>query len=105
MDKGHLSLYEMTQIPIDVLEIISKLSDLTRLFAVKGVRAKLYLESGLDSVHKIAAVTPDHLVETVTEYISRTGFDGLPTLPKEAVFTVQFAKKIIASQAINFSFE
>ncbi len=71
-----------------------KLSDLARIPGVKGVRARLYYEAGIDSVEKIAALEPEEFLDQVVEYVNKSGFDGVPTLPSEALYTVDKARKI-----------
>lgn len=84
------------EIPLEVVTKLVKMSDLTRIFAVKATRAQLYYEAGLDSVEKIAAIEPEELVEIVTKYVKESNFNGVPTLPKEAESTVNFARKLVS---------
>ncbi|MGA2504597.1 MAG: DUF4332 domain-containing protein [Anaerolineales bacterium] len=76
-----------------LLELV-QLSDLARLPGVKGIRARLYVSAGVDSMEKMAHWQPEALRIMVTEYIERTGFDGLPPLPKEVSSTVANARKL-----------
>ncbi len=87
-------LSNKTNIPLDEINRITKLSDLSRIFAVKETRAQLYYESGIDTVEKISKLESTELINIVTRYIEKKGFLGIPTLPKEADFTVNFAKKL-----------
>ncbi len=84
------------RISVSIEEIIkvTKLSDITRIFAVRSVRAQLYYEAGLDSVRKIAAIEPLELIEIVKDYIESSGFEGIATLPKEAEATVTNARRL-----------
>lgn len=93
-NKDRISLSEKTKISLSEIVNLVKLCDLTRIYAVKGTRAKLYLESGLDTVEKISNVKPYELIDIVTSYINNSKFDGIPTLPKEARFTIEFAKRL-----------
>ncbi len=77
----------------EIIEL-AKLSNLTRLGAVKSVRARLYYESGFDCIEKIAKVTGKELIRVTKEFIKRAGFEGIPPTPKEADNTVKTAKKI-----------
>jgi hypothetical protein len=79
--------------PSSILEFV-KLSDLARIPGVKGIRAGLYYDAGIDSVETIAKLEPEELHEIVVDYIVKTGFDGVPTLPAEAKFTVEEARKL-----------
>lgn len=91
-DREHLSME--TGIPeSEILELV-KLSDLARIPGVKGVRARLYYDAGIDTVEKLASLQPEKLVAKITEFVKETDFDGIPTLPAEAKFTVNTAKKL-----------
>jgi hypothetical protein len=76
-----------------ILELV-KLSDLARLPGVKGIRARLYYDAGVDCVEKLAGWEPESLRIMVTKYVERTGFDGIPPLPKEVSSTIANAKKL-----------
>jgi len=68
-------LAEETGIPeAAVLEFV-KLSDLARLPGVKGVRARLYYDSGVDTVEKLAAWEPEALLAMTAQFVERSGFD------------------------------
>lgn len=87
-------LSKETNIPTDKLIKLLKLSDLTRIFAVKAIRAQLYLNAGVDTVNKIALYTPENFRNIIVDYCIRTNFPGVPTLPSEAKFTIEFAKRL-----------
>jgi len=88
------SLSDKTGIPeADILELV-KLSDLARIPGVKGTRARLYYEAGIDSVEKIAGLEPDDLRNRVVTYVKNSDFDGVPTLPAEAIFTIEKARNL-----------
>ena len=70
------------------------MSDLARIPGVKGIRARLYYDAGIDTVEKMASWQPDRLVERIREFVAETDFDGIPTLPAEAEFTVNTAKQL-----------
>jgi hypothetical protein len=76
-----------------ILELV-KLSDLSRLPGVKGIRARLYYDAGVDSVEKMAGWDPKALREMVAEYVKQTGFEGIPPLPKEVESTIANARKL-----------
>jgi len=61
---------------------IVKLSDLARIPGVKGVRARLYHDAGLDTVEKIAETPPEKILEITQEFVKETEFDGIAPLPK-----------------------
>ena len=76
-----------------ILELV-KLSDLARLPGVKGIRARLYYDAGVDCVEKMAAWEPDALLKMTAEFVERTGFQGIAPLPKEVSSTIANAKRL-----------
>jgi len=88
------SLARKTGVPLRAIEEYVKLSDLSRVGAIKTKRARLYLEAGLDTVDKIAALTPQAFRQVVIDYVERSGFDGIATLPKEAENAVRTARSL-----------
>ncbi len=87
-------LSEKTGVSIDEIVELAKLSNLTRLGAVKSVRARLYHDSGFDTIEKISKVTGKELIRATKEFIERTGFAGIPPTPKEAENAVKTATKL-----------
>jgi hypothetical protein len=79
--------------PEAVLELV-KLSDLSRLPGVKGVRARLYYNAGLDSPGRFGEWEPDTLHEMLVAFVERTGFEGIAPLPKEVRSTIASARKL-----------
>jgi hypothetical protein len=88
------SLAKASGIPAAAILEMVKLADLARLPGVKGIRARLYFDAGIDSVAKLARWEPEALRKKVTAYVERTGFDGIPPLPKEVSSTVANARKL-----------
>ncbi len=88
------SLAEVSGIPEDAIFELVKLSDLARLPGVKGIRARLYYDAGVDTVEKMADWEPEALRIVVTNYVVQTGFNGTPPLPKEVSSTIANAKKL-----------
>ena len=76
-----------------LLELV-KLSDLARLPGVKGIRARLYYDAGVDTVEKLAACEPEALLAMTAEFVQRTGFDGIAPLPKEVSSTIANARNL-----------
>jgi hypothetical protein len=76
-----------------VLELV-KLSDLARLPGVKGIRARLYYDAGVDTVEEMATWDPEDLRAMVAEFVERTGFDGIAPLPLEAKCAVVRARTL-----------
>jgi hypothetical protein len=70
------------------------LSDLARLPGVKGIRARLYYDAGVDCVEKMAACETEALLALTAEFVERTGFNGIAPLPKEVASTIANAKRL-----------
>ena len=87
-------LAQLTGIPRSTILEYVKLSDLARIPGVKGIRARLYYDAGKDTVEIMAGLEPEELLEIVVDYAARSGFNGLPTLPAEAEFTVEKARNL-----------
>jgi hypothetical protein len=81
-------------VPYQDLLTLVKMADLSRMFAVKAVRTRLYLDSGFDTLDKLSAQNPMDLHLALTKYVEESHFHGIATLPKEAKFTVKEAQKI-----------
>jgi hypothetical protein len=88
------ALAKKSGVPQEAILELVKLSDLARLPGVKGIRARLYYEAGVDSVEKLAAWEPEALRLKMTAYVEQSGFDGTPPLPKEVSSTIENAQKL-----------
>jgi hypothetical protein len=88
------SLAKAAGIPEAVVLELVKLSDLARLPGVKGIRARLYYDAGVDSVEKLAAWEPEALLALTTKFVERTGFEGIAPLPKEVSSTIANARNL-----------
>jgi hypothetical protein len=83
--------------PQSILELV-KLSDLSRMGAVKTVRARLYYDAGLDTPDKFAQWDAEALRQYLVDWVKRTGFDGIAPLPKElrsAVANIHSLPKVV----------
>jgi hypothetical protein len=92
--KKRVTLAQDTGIPEETILELVKLSDLARLPGVKGIRARLYYDAGVDCVEKMAAWEPETLLKMAAEFVERTGFDGIAPLPKEVSSTIANAKRL-----------
>lgn len=88
-------LAAQTGIPLSKVVELVKLSDLARIPGVKSIRARLYYDAGLDTVEKIANLEPGELRSQVVDFIEASDFEGVPTLPAEAVYTVEKARSLL----------
>ena len=91
---GRKRLCAETGVPLDALVELVKLCDLARIPGLRKVRARLYLDAGLDTVEEIARRDSGELIRVLTEFIERTGFNGEAPLPKEARTSVATARHI-----------
>lgn len=87
-------LAKRTGVPPGAILELAKLSDLSRLRGVRGIRARLYVDAGVDTVAKMAEWDPQALRQMIIEFVERTGFEGVPILPAEARATVAEARKL-----------
>jgi hypothetical protein len=92
--KKRQELSTKTGILTEVILELVKLSDLTRIFGVKSIRARLYYDAGVDTLDKMAEWDPDKLRTMLIDFVEETGFNGIAPLPKEAEFTVKEARKL-----------
>ncbi|MCJ7661463.1 MAG: DUF4332 domain-containing protein [Anaerolineales bacterium] len=79
--------------PQSILEFV-KLSDLARIPGLKSIRARLYYESGVDTVEKLAGWEPYALQDMLADYVEKSGFERLAPLPKEVQHAVGTARKL-----------
>lgn len=94
------ALAKETGVPLDAILEFVKLSDLARIPGIKGIRARLYHDAGIDTVEIMATWDPEELVAYIGEFVEHTGFDGLATLPAEARFSVERARTL--SQVVEY---
>lgn len=87
-------LSEKTGVSLESIVELVKLSDLARIPGVKGIRARLYFDAGVDSIEKLAQWKPVAFREMIVEFVERTNFDGTPTLPAEARYSIKKAKEL-----------
>jgi hypothetical protein len=76
-----------------ILEM-AKLADLCRIPGVKGIRARLYFDAGVDTLEKMAEWDPLELREMLIDFVEKTGFDGIAPWLKEAQYSVRTASKL-----------
>jgi Domain of unknown function (DUF4332) len=87
-------LSEKTGVPTEAILELVKLSDLSRIEGVKSIRARLYYDAGVDTLEKMAKWNLEELRAHMIEFVEKTGFKGIPPLPKEVKFTIETAKKL-----------
>jgi len=88
------ALAEKTGIPPAAILEYVKLSDLARIQGLKGIRARLYHDAGVDTLEKLAAWDPEELRAMLIDFVERTEFEGIAPLPKEASSAVATAKRL-----------
>ncbi|MGD2027799.1 MAG: DUF4332 domain-containing protein [Anaerolineales bacterium] len=76
-----------------VLEFV-RLSDLARIPGIKGVRARLYHDAGIDSVEKMAGMAADEILEITAKFVADSGFEGIPPLPAEVRYSIAKAQSL-----------
>ena len=93
-ERGRGALAEDTGVTEDVILELVKLSDLARIPGVKGIRARLYHDAGVDTMEKMAEWEPEELRKMAAKFVERTGFEGIAPLPAETRFTITQAKNL-----------
>ena len=78
------ALAQRTGVPEVALLELAQLSDL----------ARLYHSAGICSVQQLAACEPDALLRLTAEFVARSGFPGIPPLPKEVSSTIANARNL-----------
>jgi len=92
--EGREQLAARTGIPCaKILELV-KLSDLARIPGVKGIRARLYHDAGIDTVEKLAGSELEDVLRITQDFVRETGFDGIAPLPAEVSFTIKTARSL-----------
>jgi predicted RecB family nuclease len=92
--ESRVNLAGKAGIPVEVVVELVKLSSLARLPGVKGIRARLYYDAGVDTVEKLAEYEPDTLLRITAEFVRATAFPGIAPLPKEVSSTIATARKL-----------
>lgn len=88
------ALAEDTDLPINAILELVKLSDLARIPGIKGIRARLYYGAGVDTIEKLAGWDPEELRAMLVGFVEETGFEGIAPLPKEVAFSVARARRL-----------
>lgn len=81
-----------TDVPLDSILELVKLSNLARIIGLGKKRARLYHNAGLDTLDKIAEWDAEEMRQMLIEFVDSTGFDGSAPTPSEAAFTVHLAR-------------
>jgi hypothetical protein len=76
-----------------ILEL-TKLSDLARIPGIKGIRARLYFDAGIDTLDNLAKADPDLLRDHLLEFVDKTGFDGIAPTPGEIEYSIEKAQTL-----------
>ncbi len=88
------SLAAKTGIPPKNILEYTKLADLARIPGVKGIRARLYHDAGIDTVEKMAGMSEEDILQITSDFVSQTGFEGIPPLPAEVRHSIETAKNL-----------
>ena len=88
------SLAAQTGVPRGAILELVKLSDLARIPGLKGIRARLYCDAGVDTVERLAQWEPEALRLMLEDFVERIGFGGIAPVPKEVAFTVTTAQRL-----------
>jgi replicative superfamily II helicase len=86
------TLADILECPIEEITELTKLAELTRIPGLKRKRARLFYDSGYDTLEKIANSTIEEIIQKTSEYIEKNNFDGWPPERKEAEEAINIAK-------------
>lgn len=86
------SLATRAGLPVDKVTELVKLSDLARIPGIKGVRARLYHDAGIETVEALAEWAADELHEHLARFCAETRFEGATPLPKEIEYSIVKAR-------------
>ncbi|MFX1284532.1 MAG: DUF4332 domain-containing protein [Promethearchaeota archaeon] len=89
---GRTELAKKSGVPLDYIVELVKLSNLARIGGLKKKRARLFFDAGLDTLDKISSWDAHELMEMLSEFVSRTGFQGSPSNLSETKHTISKAK-------------
>ncbi|MFX0205430.1 MAG: DUF4332 domain-containing protein [Candidatus Hodarchaeota archaeon] len=89
---GRAELAQKSGVPLDYIVELVKLSNLARIGGLKKKRARLFFDAGLDTLDKIASWDASELMEMLSEFVSRTGFQGSPSNLSETKHTISMAR-------------
>ncbi len=87
-------LAKKTGVPLEYILELVQLSDLTRIGALRSVRARLYHNAGIVAPSHLAEWDPKELRNMLLGFVEETGFQGIAPLPKEVENAVDAAKKL-----------
>jgi site-specific recombinase XerD len=92
--KMRKKLSEKLETPLkSILELV-KLSDLARIKGIKGIRARLYHNAGIDTIENMASWDPIDMRKYLVQWVERTGFQGIAPLLKEIQFSIESARNL-----------
>ena len=89
-----LELAERTAVPLEYILELVRLSDLARIPGIKGIRARLYFDAGIDSIENMVGWEVDQLLETTARFVEESGFDGIAPLPAEVEYSIMKARQL-----------
>ena len=87
-------LAEQSGLELSQVEEMVKLADLARLPGVKAIRARLYLDSGVDTLEDLAGWDPEDLYHFLVGWVEESSFDGVAPTPGEVAGTHGTARRL-----------
>lgn len=82
---------QKTNIPETYILELVKLSNLARIPGLKKLRARLYLDAGIDTIKKIATWSPEDLKKHLDDHAKKTGISKMGVLFAEATSAISLA--------------
>ena len=92
--QARAELAARADVPLEAILEIVKLADLARIPGLKGIRARLYHDAGVDTLEKLGRWEPEPLRQMLIEYVAQADFNGIAPLPAEVRFSISVAKQL-----------
>jgi len=87
------SLSHRTGIEMDKIIEYLKLSDLSRLKGMKGIRVRLYFDSGIDTLDNLSSWEHEALRSMLADFVKRSDSPGIQPLPKGSAVQLRPQKR------------
>ena len=93
--ESRAKLAEKTGIPEEYILELTMLSDIARVGGLKGTRARLYYDAGVNTLEKLAQLNPKKLRLYLIEFCAKVNYQiSKPPTEKECINHVKIAKQL-----------
>jgi hypothetical protein len=88
------TLAQDLNLPLAVITELVKLSDLARIPGMKGIRARLYYDAGVETLENLAGWDPQELHLMLANFVEKANFDGIAPQPAEVLYSITTAQNL-----------